>query len=406
MEELEYDYFKQCESQYQSDLCNNILPFWLIHGLDRVNGGFYTCLNRDGSLMDTTKSVWFQGRAAYVFSLAYNNINQNPDWINAAKSTIDFMVDHCFDTDGRMFFEISAEGVGIRKRRYLFSECFAIIAMAEYSKATNDKHYANKALELFGLVLRYKDTPGLLQPKFNPSVDMKGLSLPMILLNTAIRLRDVVESEVVEKQIDDSINEIKSHFLQSEFKALLENVSSKGDFIDSNIGRVVNPGHSIEAAWFIMEEAEHRGNDPELISLATTILDWSWELGWDKEFGGLYNFRDCKGLPPQDYSQDMKFWWPQTEAIIATLYAYKLTGDPKYKEMHKAAHEYTYRVFPDAKYGEWYGYLHRDGTVAQPAKGNLFKGPFHIPRMMMLAANLCNKIYTYEPKLQVQISEV
>jgi N-acylglucosamine 2-epimerase len=24
--------------------------------------------------------------------------------------------------------------------------------------------------------------------------------------------------------------------------------------------------------------------------------------------------------------------------------------------------------------------LHRDGTIAQTAKGNLYKGPFHLPR--------------------------
>jgi N-acylglucosamine 2-epimerase len=397
-------YFEDCSKCYLTDLEKNILPFWLEHGLDKVNGGFYTCVDRDGSLMDTTKSVWFQGRAAYVFALAYNKIKKNPVWLEAAGSAIGFIERYCFDTDGRMFFEISAEGTGLRKRRYLFSECFAAIAMAEYSKATNDKAYAEKALDLFRRIIHYKNTPGLLQPKYSPAVDMKGLSLPMILLNTAIRIREVVNDDLPNSQIEESLWEIKNHFLKPDFKALLENVTSNGEFTDSNAGRTVNPGHSIEAAWFILEEAEHRGNDPELIKLATTILDWSWEIGWDKEYGGLYNFRDCKGLPPQDYSQDMKFWWPQTEALIASLYAFKLTGDLKYYEMHKTVHSYMYRVFPDNEYGEWYGYLHRDGSVAQPAKGNLFKGPFHIPRMMIIASHLCDDI-NINPKLLLQVSE-
>ena len=403
-EEILKNYFEDCSNCYLSDLEKNILPFWLEHGLDKVNGGFFTCVDRDGSLMDTTKSVWFQGRAAYVFALAYNNIKKNDEWLEAARSAIDFIEKYCFDTDGRMFFEISAEGVGLRKRRYLFSECFAAIAMAEYSKATNDKDYAEKALDLFRRIIHYKNTPGLLQPKYSPAVDMKGLSLPMILLNTAIRIREVVNDDLPNSQIEESLWEIKNHFLKPDFKALLENVTSNGEFIDSNAGRTINPGHSIEAAWFIMEEAEYRDNDPELIKLATTILDWSWEIGWDKEYGGLYNFRDCKGLPPQDYSQDMKFWWPQTEALIAALYAFKLTGDLKYYEMHKTIHSYVYRFFPDKEYGEWYGYLHRDGSVAQPAKGNLFKGPFHIPRMMMIASQLCNDI-NINPKLLLQMSE-
>ena len=169
-------------------------------------------------------------------------------------------------------------------------------------------------------------------------------------------------------------------------------VGPKGELIDTCNGRTINPGHCIETSWFIMEEARHRNWDKDLVQLALQILDWSWEWGWDKEYGGMINFRDCKNFPPQDYSQDMKFWWPQTEAIIATLYAYRATHDEKYLVMHKQISDWTYSHFPDKKFGEWYGYLHRDGTVAQPAKGNLFKGPFHIPRMMICSYMLCKEM--------------
>lgn len=169
-------------------------------------------------------------------------------------------------------------------------------------------------------------------------------------------------------------------------------VGPKGELIDTCNGRTINPGHCIETSWFIMEEARHRNWDKDLVQLALQILDWSWEWGWDKEYGGIINFRDCKNFPPQDYSQDMKFWWPQTEAIIATLYAYQATGDEKYLQMHQQVSDWAYAHFPDKEYGEWYGYLHRDGTVAQPAKGNLFKGPFHIPRMMIRGYMLCKEL--------------
>ncbi len=88
----------------------------------------------------------------------------------------------------------------------------------------------------------------------------------------------------------------------------------------------------------------------------------------------------------------MKFWWPQCETIIASLYAYMATGDEEYLHRHQRISEWTYSHFPDKEYGEWYGYLHRDGTVAQPAKGNIFKGPFHVPRMMIKSASLCHDI--------------
>ncbi len=385
-------YLRDCGQRYRDDLMNDILPFWLQYGLDEENGGFYTCVNRDGSLMDTTKSVWFQGRAGFTFSYAYNKIEKNPSWLAASKSAIDFIEKHCFDADGRMFFEVTAEGKPLRKRRYLFSESFAAIAMAEYAKASGDITYAQKALDIFKRILHFKNTPGALQAKYTEHFNVKGHSLTMILINTAARIREVIEDEALTSQINESITEIQKDFLHPEFRALLETVGPCGEFIDTNIGRTINPGHCIETAWFIMEEAKHRNWDPELVKLSTTILDWSWEWGWDKEFGGIINFRDCRNLPSQDYAHDMKFWWPQSEAIIATLYAYQATGDEKYLEMHRQISEWTYTHFPDKEYGEWYGYLHRDGTVSQPAKGNLFKGPFHIPRMMIISNNLCNEL--------------
>ena len=332
------DYIQQWANTYKDDMQNNIMPFWIKYGLDRVNGGIYTCVDRDGALMDSTKSVWFQGRFAFTCSYAYNLIEKNPAWLQAAKSTLDFIEKYCFDSDGRMYFEMTADGRPLRKR------------------------------------------------------PMKGHSITMILINVASRIREAIQDECLTRQIDESISCLEKDFLHPEFKALLETVGPNGEFIDSNMGRTINPGHCIETAWFLLEESKLRGRDQNIKELGLKILDWSWEWGWDKEFGGIINFKDCRNLPSQDYAQDMKFWWPQTEAIIATLYAYLMTKEEKYLKMHQQISEWTYTHFPDKEYGEWYGYLHRDGTVAQPAKGNLFKGPFHIPRMMTKGYMLCEEI--------------
>ena len=385
------EYLEGWSQKYRDDFVNDIMPFWLKNGVDRVNGGVYTCVDRDGSLIDSTKSVWFQGRFAFVCSFAYNTIEKNPEWLAAAKSTIDFIEAHCFDKDGRMYFEVMADGTPLRKRRYVFSESFAAIAMAEYAKASGDMTYAEKALALFKDIRKFVATPGYMEPKYLPALQAKGHSLVMILINTASRIRNVIKDPELDQQINESIASLKD-FMKPEFKALLEMVGPDGEFIDTINGRVINPGHCIETAWFLLEEAKYRGWDKELTAQALQILDWSWEWGWDKQYGGIINFRDCRNLPPQDYSQDMKFWWPQTEAIIATLYAYEATGDDKYLIWHKQISEWTYAHFPDAEFGEWYGYLHRDGTVAQPAKGNIFKGPFHIPRMMVKSFELCKEL--------------
>lgn len=387
------EYLKECRDRYASGLTGDILPFWLDFGLDRVNGGVYTCVDRAGRLMDSTKSVWFQGRCAFVYSFAYNNIERRPEYLDMARSCLDFIEAHCFDPkDGRMYFEVTADGRPLRKRRYVFSECFAAIAMSEYSIATGDKTYADKALALFKEIRRFIATPGILPPKYEPTQPAQGHSVTMILINTAACLRRAgITDPVLKVQIDESLHSLSTYFVHPEFKALLEMVGPDGELIDTLAGRTINPGHCIETSWFLLEEARHR-SDKATEELALQILDWSWEWGWDEEFGGIINFRDCKGFPNQDYSQDMKFWWPQTEAIIATLYAYLMTGEKRYLEWHRMVDEWTYEHMPDPAYGEWFGYLHRDGTVAQPAKGNLFKGPFHIPRMMVRSVMLIDEI--------------
>lgn len=390
------EYIKQWAESYKTDLTENIMPFWMEHGWDKVNGGVYTCLDRDGSLIDTTKSVWFQGRFAFICAYAYNNVEKNPMWLEAAKSTLDFIEKHCFDENGRMYFSVTAEGKPLRMRRYVFSETFAAIAMSEFALATGEQKYAERALQIFKDTQRFLTTPGILAPKFEESVQLQSHSIIMILINVGSCIRKVINDPKLTEQIDESIAKLKKFFIHPEFKCLLETVGKNGEFVDTCMGRTINPGHCIETSWFIMEEAKQRGWDKEITDMALQIFDWSWDWGWDKQYGGIINFRDCRNLPSQDYSQDMKFWWPQTETIIASLYAYLATGDDEYIYKHQRISEWTYAHFPDTEFGEWYGYLHRDGTVAQPAKGNLFKGPFHIPRMMIKAYSLCQEILNKE----------
>lgn len=384
------NYLSDWAARYRSELTDNIMPFWMQHGFDREHGGVYTCLDRDGTLMDSTKSVWFQGRFGFIAAYAYNNIEPNPSWLEASRSCVRFIEQHCFDSDGHMFFTVTADGQPVQKRRYVFSECFAIIAMAEYALASGDRSYAEKALALFHRTRLMLATPGFLPPK----TTQKGYShsITMMFFNVVVVLRKVIDDPSLLEQLNESLRLIESKLIKPEYKTILESVDEEGNLIDTLSGRVINPGHCIETAWFLMEAAPLFPDPAHVQQLGLQILDWDFEWGWDKEYGGIINFRDCRGFPPQDYSQDMKFWWPQCETIIASLYAYKLTLDSRYIDMHKQASEWAFAHFADKEQGEWYGYLHRDGTVAQPAKGNIFKGPFHVPRMMIKGYLLCKDI--------------
>ena len=384
---------------YRDGLLEDTLPFWIPRAIDHECGGYLTCLDQDGTILQTDKPVWVQGRFAWLLATLFNTVERRPEWLALAKHGIDFLNQHCFDTDGRMFFWVTREGRPLRKRRYLFSESFAVIALAAYGTASGETQYKQQALQLFRLLLKYHTTPGLLTPKVNPEVrPSKGLAMAMILISTAQELRKAVDDPICNQIIDQSIAEIERDFLKPEFRCVLESVGPRGEFLDNFDGRLVNPGHAMEAGWFILEEARLRGHDPALIKLGTTIIDWSLEIGWDREYGGILYYRDAKGLSLTEYWQDMKFWWPHNEAIIATLLALELTGDLKYARWHKMVHDWAYAHFPDPQHGEWFGYLRRDGTVTTRLKGNMWKGPFHLPRMQWYCWQRLEAMKKAEPR--------
>jgi len=374
---------------YRDGLLNDTLPFWLQHAPDRECGGYLNFLDADGSVVSTDKPMWPTGRFIWLLSKLYNDVERKAEWLDTARHGMDFMRQHAFDDDGRMFYAVTRDGNPLRKRRYLYTETFGVIALAEYAKASGDAQALEHAHNLFDLILRYQSTPGLLEPKsITATRTLKSHGMPMIMLATAQVLRGVDPKPLHDQVIEQSMHEVFTHFLKPEFNALLETVGPNGEFLDEPVGREINPGHAIETAWFILEEARHRNNDRGLIEQACQIIDWSLELGWDQEHGGIYYFRDCQGKPCPQYEHDMKLWWPHNEAIYATLLAYHLTGDDKYLQWHRKIHDWAYDHFPDPNNGEWFGYLHRDGTLSSPLKGNMWKGPFHLPRMQLYSWKL------------------
>lgn len=370
---------------YKDYLKNNVLKFWLDNALDKENGGIFTCLGRDGELYSDEKSVWFQGRALWTFSKAYNFIEKKEEWLDASKLIYDFLP-KCVDSDGRMFFIVTRDGRPVQKRRYFFSETFAAIGCAEYYKATGDKSVFENAEKYFDTAYKVFKNPALSTPKFDlENRPFKALSPVMIMLSTAHVMESAgINSEKYKKISGEMADEIlHGGFLNDEAGALLESVTLDGAFSDTAVGRIVNPGHSLEASWFLMCEAVLHDND-EAMAAAKKIIDITMPLGWDEKYGGIIAFTDVKDMPRQQLEWDMKLWWPQCEAIIANGLAYRFFGDDIYLENYNKLVEYAFKYMADSECGEWYGYLHYDNTPSHTLKGNIFKGPFHLPRLLML----------------------
>lgn len=363
---------------YRNYLINDVLRFWLNHGIDSQYGGIFTCLDEKGNIYGEDKSVWFQGRALWTFSKAYNAIENNPEYLVAAEKIYNFLP-KCTDTDNRMFFTVTKDGKELQKRRYYFSETFAAIGCAEYYVATKQKEAWERAERYFNTAYKLFKNPSLSIPKFNPkNAPYKALSPVMILLATAQVLRNVNYEKYNAIAVEMADEIINGGYLQKD--VLLENVTTDGKFFDSPTGRVVNPGHSLEAAWFLITEGLFQ-NDNNIIEKALHVIDFSMKRGLVN--GGIISFIDVCGKPPLALEWDMMLWWPQCEAIIANKLAYMVTKDEKYLKSFHALRDFAFLHFADPKNGEWYGYLHYDGSVANTLKGNIFKGPFHLPRMLM-----------------------
>ena len=377
---------------YRDGLLEDTLPFWLKHALDHEHGGYMTSVARDGSLLDSDKGVWQQGRFAWLLSKLYNTVQARADWLAAAELGIRFLDQHCFDSsDGRFWFHVTRDGRPLRKRRYAFSESFAAIAFGQYAKATGIGAYAAKADAAFRKFLDHNRNPDPQLAKFTDVRPTRGLAFPMISIVTAQDLRESINWPDADSVIDESIEAIRRYHVRPELEVVLEVASPDGRVLEHFDTRTLNPGHAIEGAWFIMWEGKHRG-DRELIELGCNMLRWMLRRGWDTLHGGLLYFVDLHGLPVQEYWHDMKFWWPHNETIIATLLAYQLTGDEQFLRWHQQVHDWSYRYFPDARCGEWFGYLHRDGSVSSTLKGNLWKGAFHLPRMQLVCWKLLNEM--------------
>ena len=367
--------------------------FWLEHGIDQEHGGVYTCLDRKGEVYSTDKSVWMQGRCGWIYAFLCHTYGARPEWLKASESCLDFMEKHCINhqADGRMYFTVTAEGKPLRQRRYCYSEAFYALANAEYYGLTGKNENlmrARRAYDLYwGLNHGMADPTGLGPKTISGTRTGRSFGIPMILLNvtSVMRRTDPERAGLYDQRARECVDDIFKYHVKPELRCVLENVAEDGTpRLYYTEGRTVNPGHDIEGVWFLLEYAKQTG-DKKLIQQAAQIFDWAIEAGWDKEYGGLLYFVDAQGKPPEAYEHDMKLWWPHNEILIASMMLYRDTRDEKYLDWFYRTMDYCKSHFADPDYGEWYGYLRRDGLPTMPStKGSTFKGPFHMPRSMIL----------------------
>ena len=384
--------FKILAEQYKNELFNNVIPFWEKNSPDNEFGGYFTCLDRQGNVFDTDKFVWLQGRQVWMFSSLYNQVEKKQQWLDMALLGAGFLQKYGHDSEGNWYFSLTREGLPLIQPYNIFSDCFATMAFGQLFKATGNEEHGQLAKKTFDGILKKSSNPkGNYNKAFPGTRPLKGFSLPMILCNLSLEIEHLLSKELVDETIDRCIHEVMDVFYDSNSGLVLENVKPDGSFSDSFEGRLLNPGHTIEAMWFVMDLASRRG-DKAMIKKAVDICIRTVEYGWDKQFGGLYYFMDIKGYPPQQLEWDQKLWWVHIETLISLLKGYYFSGDERCLEWFKKVHDYTWSHFADSEFGEWYGYLNRQGEVLLPLKGGKWKGCFHVPRGLFQCYKVLEKL--------------
>ena len=373
--------FNKLAEQYKQELLENVLPFWLQHSQDPEFGGYFSCLDRRGEVYDTDKFIWLQAREVWMFAMLCNKVEARKEWLDCAVQGGEFLKKWGHDGNYNWKFSLDREGNPLVEPYNIFSYTFATMAFGQLSLATGNEEYASIARRTFDIILSKVDNPKGKWNKLHPGTrELKNFALPMILCNLALEIEHLLDEKYLQQTMDNCIHEVMDVFYRPELGGIiLENVTADGLLSDSFEGRVVNPGHSIEAMWFIMDLG-NRLQRPELIEKAKNITLTMLDYGWDKRHGGIFYFMDRLGHPVQQLEWDQKLWWVHIESLISLLKGYRFTRDKRCLDWFEKIHDYVWNHFKDPEYPEWYGYLNRQGEVLLPLKGGKWKGCFHVPR--------------------------
>ncbi|HDS84325.1 MAG TPA: AGE family epimerase/isomerase [Phycisphaerales bacterium] len=376
--------YRQIANLYKDELMERCLPFWLTHSPDEAYGGYLTCLDREGRVYDTDKFIWLQCRQVWLFSTLYNRFEKRRQWLEMARLGADFLLAHGMDTEGNWYFALDRQGRPLVRPYNIFSDFFAAMAFCQYGLATEQSRYTDVAMATYNTILRRKDNPkGQYNKQISENRPLRSMGFSMIMANLALEMESLLPPEELDRILDVCVHEVMQLHLDDQIGLLYEYVLPDGGRLDCFDGRLLNPGHGIEAMWFMIDIALKR-NDQRLVEQATKVILDTLKFAWDDEHGGIFYFMDVKGNPPQQLEWDQKLWWVHLETLVALAKAYRATKQQACLDWYQRVHEYTWSHFADPQYGEWFGYLNRQGQVLLSLKGGKWKGCFHVPRGLWL----------------------
>ena len=386
---------KEIARELKEHLLSDVMPFWDSRCLDREYGGYLTCFDREGNLTDDSKYIWFQGRQLYTYSRLFNAIERRPSWLEHAKWGYEFLLRHAYAGKGRWHYKLDRAGNPLIKTTSIYADYHMAQALAEYMLSTGMEN--EKGMEIL------RDTFDTLEknttdPEFKDIYENTWSpvfiwnDMYLTALNVACIATPVLGAKHTGNLIEECSTKMMDWFARDEYNLVFEAITRDNKVLMEGEGRFINPGHSFESAWFLLEAGEISDNR-RMSERGLQIVDWTYKVGLDNANGGIYSYLDAGGGKPEplDWHKetnslwDDKIWWVNSEALCAFAKAFSWSNEEKYLEMLKKQWSFCKAKFYDPEYGEWYERLHPDGSVKVSDKGTPWKCAFHLARSLIMA---------------------
>ncbi|MCR4405604.1 MAG: AGE family epimerase/isomerase [Anaerolineae bacterium] len=377
--------------QLEAELVGNILPFWMTHVVDEVNGGFYGAVDNDLRVHnEVPRSAILCARILWTYATAYRILGVE-QYLSLARRAYDYLTNVFGDQEyGGLYWAVDYKGSPVFDRKHHYAQAFGIYALSEYYRATQEPQSLMLAQTLFRLLEKYAYDAvyqGYIEGRsraWETLTDMrlsdrepncrKSMNTMLHILEAYSNLLRVWDDAHLKAQhralltvfLQHILDQQTGHFklfFDDQWRSLSENVSF---------------GHDIEGSWLLWEAAELQGDPPlsaqareSAISMAAAV----YREGLDEDGSLFYE------SGPQGLVDTSKAWWAQAEAVVGFYNAYQLSGQEHFAQAAYRCWTYIQAKMVDRHHGDWFKRLHRDGTPDHTSyKAGPWECPYHHSR--------------------------
>ena len=383
---------KQLKEEMRAELIHGILPYWMGRMVDVEQGGFYGQIDgADRIIGGAGKGGILNARILWTFSSAYR-VQPDSAYLHMAERAYGYALKYFFDEEmGGTYWLVNADGSPADTKKQIYSQAFFIYALTEYHMASGNEEALAKAKELFHLIEQHSRDTQLggyfeaysrdwqllddLRLSEKDENEKKTMNTHLHILEAYTNLYRVWKDPRLKEALEALILIFADHIIDTR-------TGHMNLFFDeqwTRKGTIDSYGHDIEASWLLYEAAQVLG-DPALLlrveSLSMQLVQTTVREGLQSDGSIWYETDTRRGHTDTD-----RHWWPQAEAAVGFMYAWKLSGDAAYLDKSAATWQYISAHLIDRAHGEWYWSI-RDGkpNLAED-KAGFWKCPYHNSRM-------------------------